>query len=155
MSEKQPFRIYSNPELESSTLIVGWSEDAAKLGIKAVDYLIEKLGCQEFGEIEPEDFYPLGGVSVEDDIAQFPESRFYHCPGKAIVIFKSNPPRSDWYRFLNLVLDVAEHYCHVKELYTAGGMVYLGAHTFPRELIALAVKRGDMPRPILKLGLCG
>ena len=138
MTGKQPFRIDSVPELESSTLVVGWSEDAARLGTNVIGYLNEKLGAREFGEIEPEDFFPLGGVSVEDDIAQFPESKFYYCPGKDLVIFKSSPPRSNWYRFLNSVLDVAENYCHVKEIYTVGAMLYLGAHTFPRELIALA-----------------
>jgi len=114
---KQPFRIDTVPELESSTLVVGWSEDAARLGTNVIGYLNDKLGAREFGEIEPEDFFPLGGVSVEDDIAQFPESKFYYCPGKDLVIFKSSPPRSDW---------------------TVGAMLYLGAHTFPRELIALA-----------------
>ncbi len=138
MTEKQPYKVFGQPEFESSTLVVGWSEDAAKLGSKVTDYLNRELGGQEFAEIEPDDFFPLGGVSVENDIAQFPEGKFYHCPGKDLVLFRSHPPRSDWYRFLNSVLDVAEYYCHVKEIYTVGGMVYLGTHTFPRELMALS-----------------
>ena len=138
MDQKYPYRVFGQPELESSTLVVGWSEDAAKLGSKVTDYLIRNLEGQEFCEIEPDDFFPLGGVTVESDIAQFPEGKFYHCPGKDVVILQSHPPRSDWYRFLNSVIDVAEHYCQVKEIYTVGGMVYLGAHTFPRELMALS-----------------
>jgi len=138
LTEKQPYKVFDQPELESSTLVIGWSEDAAKLGKKVTDYLNQQLGGREFGEIEPDDFFPLGGVSVENDIAQFPEGKFYHCPGKDLVIFRSSPPRSDWYRFLNSILDVAEHHCHVKEIYTIGGMVFLGAHTFARELMALS-----------------
>jgi predicted ATP-grasp superfamily ATP-dependent carboligase len=138
VNDEQPYKVFGQPEFESSTLVIGWSEDAAKLGKKVTDYLNRKLGGQEFAEIEPDDFFPLGGVSVENDIAQFPEGKFYHCPGKDLVIFRSHPPRSDWYRFLNSVLDVAEHYCHAKEVYTVGGMVFLGAHTFPRELMALS-----------------
>lgn len=138
MSEEHPFKIYGKPELESSFLVVAWSEDAGKLGTKVTNYLNEKLGGKEFGEIEPADFFPLGGVSVEDDVAQLPESKFYWCPEKNLVILKSNRPRSEWHQFLNLVLDVAEHYCRAKELYTIGGMVSLAAHTFPRELLAVA-----------------
>lgn len=135
--EKHPFGIYRKPELQSSSLVVGWSEDAGKLGPKVIDYLNKKLGGEEFGEIEPADFFPLGGVSIEDNVAQFPESKFYCSQEKNLVIFKSNSPRSEWYKFLNSVLDVAEHYCHTKELYTIGGMVSLSAHTAPRQLLAI------------------
>lgn len=138
MSEKHPFEIYGKLELQGSSLVVGWNEDAGKLGPKVIDYLNKKLGGKEVGEIDPEDFFSLGGVSIEDDVAQFPENKFYCCREKNLVIFKSNPPRSEWYKFLNSVLDVAEHYCHAKELYTIGGMVSLSAHTAPRELFVIA-----------------
>ncbi len=136
MSEKSPFKIYGESEFQNASMVVGWNEDAGKLGAKVTDYLNKKLEGQECGEIEPADFFPLNGVSVEDDVARFPESKFYCCRKKNLVIFKSNPPRAEWYKFLNLVLDVAEHYWHVKELYTVGGMITLGAHTAPRELLA-------------------
>jgi proteasome assembly chaperone (PAC2) family protein len=138
LSEKHPYKVYFEPELESASLVVGWNEDAGGLGAKSLDYMNEKLGGREFAEIEPADFFPLGGVSVEDDVARFPESKFYCCPENNLLIFKSNIPRSDWYRFLDLVLNIAENYCHVKELYTVGGMIYLGAHTIPREIMAIA-----------------
>lgn len=138
MLEKQPFRIYGKPELLSSSLVVGWSEDAGKLGPKVIGYLREKLGGKGFGEIEPPDFFPLGGVSVEEDVVQFPESKFYCCEGENLVLFLSNSPRSEWYRFLNSVLDVAEHYCQAKEVYTVGSIVSLSAHTVPRRLLGIA-----------------
>lgn len=134
----QAFKMYGKKEIENSSLIVGWSEDVANLGVKVTDYLNNKLGTEELGEIEPMDFFPLGGVAVENDIAQFPESKFYYSREKNIVILKSNAPRAEWHKFLNSVLDVAEHYCHVKELYTIGGMVSLSAHTSPRELLAVS-----------------
>ena len=136
--EKHPFEIYRKPEFRTSSLVVGWSEDVGKLGPKVIDYLNKKLGGEEFGEIEPADFFPSAGVAIEDDVAQFPESKFYCCQDKKLVIFKSSPPRAEWHKFLNLVLDVAQHYCHAKELYTIGGMVALSAHTVPRELWAIA-----------------
>jgi len=138
LDEKYPFKIYQKPEFQHSSLVVSWSEDAGKLGIKVTDYLNKKLGGKEFAEIEPQDFFPLGGVLIEDNVAQFPESKFYSCQKENLVIFESNPPMSEWYKFLNSVLDVAEHYCHTKELYIIGGMVSSSAHTTPRELIAIA-----------------
>jgi len=138
LSQEYPFRIYAKPEFQSSSLIVGWAEDAGKLGPKVVDYLNKKLEGQDFAEIEPVDFFSLGGVLVENNVTQFPESKFHYCQPYNLVIFKSSLPRSEWYRFLNLIFDVVEQHCHVKELYTVGGMVSFDAHTAPRELFAIA-----------------
>jgi proteasome assembly chaperone (PAC2) family protein len=76
-------------------------------------------------------------VAIADDMVQFPESKFYACPKNDLVIFRSDPPSYEWYKFLNLILDTAERYCHVKELHTIGGMVSLSAHTAPRELLGI------------------
>lgn len=137
MTDKTPYNIYGKPELQDTSLVVAWSEDAGHLGAKVVDYLNEELSGQEFCEIEPDSFFPMGGVSVEGDIAQFPEIKFYYCPDRNLVIFKSSIPRSDWYKFLNLVLDIAVNNCRVKEIYTIGGMVSSAAHTTPRTLLAV------------------
>ena len=148
MDEMQTFKVYGKRELQDSSLIVGWSEDAANLGTRVIDYLNKKLATEEFGEIDPVDFFPLGGVSVEDDIVQFPESKFYCSYEKNLVIFKSNAPRAEWHKFLSSVLDVAERYCHVKELYAIGGMVSLSAHTSPRSLLLVS----NLPRMKNELG---
>ena len=137
MNEKCPFKIYGNPRFQTSSLVVGWTEDSGKLGSKVIDYLNKKLWAQEFAEIEPVDFFPLGGVSIIDDVAHFPESKFYYCQERNLVFFRSSPPRAEWHRFLNSVLDVAEQYCQAKELYIIGGMVSLSAHTASRELLAV------------------
>ena len=76
MSGKYPFKISRKTEFQSSSLVVAWNEDVGKLGTKVADYLNQKLGGREFGEIDPVDFFPLDGVQVEDDLAQFPESKF-------------------------------------------------------------------------------
>ena len=114
-------------------MVIGWDADAARLGARVTDYLNKKLGGQPFCEIEPLEFFSLAGVTIESDLVQFPESIFYACPDSDLVIFKSTAPSYEWYKFLNLVMDVAQDYCHVKELYTVGGMVALGAHTTPRQ----------------------
>ena len=137
MGEGQPFKLFFKPELESSPLVVAWNQDAGRVGPKVADYLNKELASREFAEITPESFFALSGVSVEDDIAQFPESKFYCCRGKSLVIFRSDVPRYEWYEFLSLVLDIAEKYCKVKEIYTVGGMVSPGAHNTPRMLLSV------------------
>jgi proteasome assembly chaperone (PAC2) family protein len=133
---KDPLRFFFRPTLQSPALVVAWSEDAGRLGPRVNDYLRRKLGGHSFCEIQPLDFFPMGGVAIENDLAKFPASWFYASPEHDLVLFESSPPSSDWYRFLNLVMDVAEHYCHVREVHTVGGMVTIGAHTTPRQLVA-------------------
>jgi proteasome assembly chaperone (PAC2) family protein len=148
LGEGQPFKLFFKPELESSPLVVAWNQDAGRVGPKVADYLNKELASREFAEITPESFFALSGVSVEDDIAQFPESKFYCCRGKSLVIFRSDVPRYEWYEFLSLVLDIAEKYCKVKEIYTVGGMVSPGAHTTPRML--LSVTNSTEMKPMLR-----
>ena len=126
----------TRPEFRSPTLIAGWTMDAARLGWRVTDYIIRKLGGEPFCQIEPVDFFSLGGVSIDRNLVNFPESQFYYCPGKDLAIFQSTPPGHEWYRFLSLVLDVARDYCHVSEFYTVGSMISLGPHTAPRQLFA-------------------
>lgn len=152
MSGEHPIQIYGQPESHSSSMIVAWNEDPGQLGPKVADFLKKKLRGKEFGKIEPSDFFALGGVEVEDNVAQFPESKFYWCQENNLVVFQSAMPRFEWYKFLNSVLDVAEHYCHVKELYTVGGMVSLSAHTVPRELLAIP-NSAEMKNVLIQYGL--
>jgi proteasome assembly chaperone (PAC2) family protein len=137
LSQRYPVKIYKELDLRRSSLVLGWSEDMSNLGRKVTGYLNQKLKGQEFAEIEPEDFFPLGGVAIKDNLAQFPESKFYACQKHELVVFKSDSPGAEWYKFLNSVLDVAEHHCRVKELYTIGAMISFSAHTAPRELLAV------------------
>jgi proteasome assembly chaperone (PAC2) family protein len=134
---KDRFNLSGIPELRTPSLIVGWSTDAGKLGSRVIDYLNKKLGGREIYEIEPTEFFPLGGVTIENDLIRFPESKLYACPENDLLLFKSDAPGYDWFKFINMVLDGAEHYGPVKELYVVGGMVVLGAHTAPREILPI------------------
>jgi proteasome assembly chaperone (PAC2) family protein len=137
VSQGSPIKILKEIKLRRPSLVLGWKEDGGNLGRKVTDYLNLKLKGQEFAEIEPEDFFSLGGVAIKDNLAEFPESKFYACPEHDLVVFQSDTPGAEWYKFLNLVLDVAEHHCQVKELYIIGAMVSFSAHTTPRELFTV------------------
>lgn len=141
VTEERPFQILDETALRKireSYLIVGWAEDAGDLGVSVVDHLRRKLGAVEFAQIHLPRFFPLGGVSVEDDIVQFPEATFYVCPEKDLVLFKGNSPRSEWHLFLKTILQVGQEFCHMKEVYTIGGIISLSAHTAPRQLLTVA-----------------
>ena len=154
MSQEYPFKIHKKPKLQSSSLVLGWSEGMGNLGQKATDYLNWRLKGQEFAEIEPEDFFSLGGVAIEGNLAQFPESKFYACQKHELVVFQSGSPVAEWYRFLNSVLDLAEHHCRVKELYILGAMVSFSAHTTTRELLAV-VNSAEMKELLSQYDLVG
>ena len=126
-------RFSAQPKLRKPTLVVGWEPDTARLGGKVTDYLVKTLNAQPFCDIDPVEFFPLGGVTIENDIVQFPQSTFYACREHNLVIFRSTMPRYEWHKFLNLIVDVAQTYCHVKEMYSIGNMITLAAHTVPRD----------------------
>jgi predicted ATP-grasp superfamily ATP-dependent carboligase len=137
LSQAYSIKIYEEPDLRQSSLVLGWNEDVGNLGRKVTDYLNRKLKGQEFAEIEPEAFFPMSGVAIKDNLAQFPESKFYACKKQELLVFRSDSPIATWYEFLNSVLDVAEHHCRVKELYLLGAMLSFSAHTTPRELLTV------------------
>jgi predicted ATP-grasp superfamily ATP-dependent carboligase len=141
LSQGDPVKIHREPGLGRSSLVLGWTEDAGNLGGKVTDYLNRKLKGQEFAEIDPEYFFSLGGVAIKGDLAQFPESKFYACPEHEVLVFRSDSPGAEWYKFLNSVLDVAEQHCQMRELYIIGAMVGFSAHTTPRQLFSVANSR--------------
>ena len=134
---KDFFKSFWQPELENPSLIVGWNRDAAGIAPKVIDFLNEKIGGKTFEEINPAGFFSLRGVTIEDDIIQFPESKFYCGQRKDLVIFKSDEPRYQRYQFLNTVLDVAANYCKIRELYTLSGKPSYFSHTTPRRISAV------------------
>lgn len=147
-------KISWQPDLRSSSLIVVWNGNIGSVASNVSNYLCRKLGGRSFAEIEPVDFFRVGGVTVENDIVQFPESTFHVCPGSDLVIFQSPPPANEWYKFLTLVLDVAREHCHVREVYMVSTMVSLATHTAPRALMATFSSR-ETKQSLSHYGLSG
>ena len=137
MIEGQPYKIYRPTELHNPSLIVAWNQDAGRVGSSVAGFLNKKLGTQDTGDIEPWPFFRLDGVLIEDNVIKFPESKFYWCQEKNLLIFKSEAPVREHYRFLTTILDIAQDYYRVGELYTIGGIVSLMAHTNPRRIFTV------------------
>jgi len=116
-------RLYREPALRDPSFIAAWP-GMGGVAVIAAKHLKDELGAEEFGSIEPYDFFDLGAISVQDHIVEepeFPESKFYFWEsggGKDLIIFigEAQPPVKG-YRFANLVLDVAKR-LRAKRVYT-------------------------------------
>jgi predicted ATP-grasp superfamily ATP-dependent carboligase len=94
--------------------------------------------CSELGEIELEEFFPLNGVIVEKDVARFPECKLYYSRMKSLIFLRCSQPRTEWYKFLNTILDAVQQVCVINELYAIGSMISFAAHTKQRMVMAIA-----------------
>lgn len=139
MNNSRLFKILSTPYHDRPSLVVAWSQDGGRLGPKVLEILNQKLGGQEIAELEVSAFFSMWGVQIENDIIQFPESKFYFCEGKDLILFRSDIPAQEWYSFLNTILDVAVLH-KVKEVYSLGGFISSMAHTGLRRTIGVVNK---------------
>jgi len=136
--ERNLFEIYQFPQFQNPSLIVGWqNHDIGKLSSRIINFLNLELGGEKVAEIQPPTFFPLGGAVFKENLIQVPESNFWACEKSDLLIFRSKEPNYEWYKFLNTVLDFAEHHCQVKEIYTINGTPALTAHTTPRRILAV------------------
>ncbi|NIP28525.1 MAG: hypothetical protein GWN67_27745 [Phycisphaerae bacterium] len=134
---KNIFNFTERPEFENPSLIVGWDEDSGKLSPKVIEYLNKKIKFKSFCEIEPAGFFSLASVAIENNIARFPENKFYYGQRNDLVIFKGSEPQIERYGFLNAIADFAQSYCKIKDLYTISGTISPVAHTNPRLISAV------------------
>jgi predicted ATP-grasp superfamily ATP-dependent carboligase len=132
------FRFTSRPRLEKPSLIVGWTKDIGAVSRGVVDSLADAPGSSSFGQIRPVGFFPVGGVAVEDDVAEFPESRLFCNERNNLVVLRSEEPQSRKYDFLNGVLDLAEHYNGAEAIYTINGIASMIPHTATRRVFLVA-----------------
>jgi predicted ATP-grasp superfamily ATP-dependent carboligase len=132
------FRFTSRPRLEKPSLIVGWTKDIGAVSRGVVDSLADAPGSSSFGQIRPVSFFPVGGVAVEDDVAEFPESRLFCNERNNLVVLQSDEPQSRKYDFLNAVLDLAEHYNGAEAIYTINGIASMIPHTATRRVFLVA-----------------
>jgi len=146
-------RLYKEPRLEKPDMIVGWP-GIGNIGIIAVDTLREQIQAEEFGEIEPWDFfYPRRVIIRADQLEDlvFPDNKLYYkrLEQKDLIFFIGEEQPSDGggtyaegekaYQMANLVLDVAAKFaCH--RVYTSGAAISLTHHTLKPRVWAVPNK---------------
>jgi uncharacterized protein len=135
-------RLYQEPQLEEPILVASWP-GIGNIGIMAANTLRGVLGAEEFGEIEPWDFFYPKRVLIRKGILEylgFPSSEFYFkkTEGKDIMLFIGEEQPTEGgrmyaegrkaYHMANLVLDMAEKF-KCRRVYTSGAAVALTHHT--------------------------
>jgi proteasome assembly chaperone (PAC2) family protein len=135
-------KLYKEPELKNPIMFCGWP-GIGNIGISAIESLRGVLKAQEFGEIEPWDFFNPRKVSIEKGLLkdlEFPDSKFYskRIRNQDLIFFIGQEQPSEGkiryaegtkaYKIANLVLDVAEKF-DCKRVYTSGAAVTQIHHT--------------------------
>jgi len=156
-------KLYKEPSLEKPDLIVGWP-GIGNIGIVAVDTLREQIQAEEFGEIEPWEFFYPKRVVVEAGIfedLEFPTNKFYYkrLEKKNLIFFIGEEQPSGGeiyaqgekaYEMANLVLDVAEKF-GCQRVYTSGAAVALTHHTLKPRVWAVP-NREDLIGEVRRYG---
>ena len=143
-------RLYNQPELENPVLIAAWP-GIGNVGIIAVDTLRGVVRAEEFGEIEPWDFfYPKKVLIRHGELKEleFPTNKFYfkRTAGKDLMFFIGEEQPTEVgrvyaegkkaYQMANLVLDVALKF-GCRRIYTSGAAVAPIHHTMRSKVWAV------------------
>ena len=148
---RDSLRLIRQPKVDRPSLLVGWESDAGKLGPTVIARVNTALAAQCFCEIDPAAYYPMIGVAIEDNVARFPESRFYCGRRVDVVTFAGGEPRNDHYGFLGAILDVAER-CGARQIITIGGLAAGVPHDGPRRMMGVYTD-ADVRRRLAGRGL--
>ncbi len=129
-------KLITRPELENPVMIASWP-GIGNIGLVAVDTLREALEAEQFGYIEPWDFFYPRKVTIhagEIRNLEYPSSFFYYKKkaGQDIILFIGEEQPSSAgssyasgkkaYRMANMVLDVAQEF-GCRKIYTSGAAV--------------------------------
>ncbi len=117
-----PLKLYKKPRLKNLSLVAAWG-CVGQVGIEVATYLRDKLGAEEFGEIEPYDFFDVPTL-VKSGIVEpleFPQTKFYHWKnrkgGDLVICMADYEPHQARYEYTDLILDLAVQF-KVKRIYT-------------------------------------
>ncbi len=129
-------RFLRKPKFHQPRLLVGWEPDAGALGAGIITYLRQELKVEEFCRLSPLGYFPLGAVSIENDVVEFPTPTLYFSEKSNLILFHSTQPAQAQYEFLSLLLDLAEEF-KVRRIYTVGGLVSRIGHLERRRVLAV------------------
>lgn len=133
MPAEAPLKIFREPSLKNPCLVVAWG-CIGEVGIGVVTYLRDKLGAEEFGEIELRDFFSIP-VEVKNGLVEelrFPQSKLHYWEnreGKDLILsIADEEPPLRRYEYANLLLDVAKQF-QVERIYTVCAFPALISHS--------------------------
>ena len=145
--------LYNEPELDSPDMLACWP-GIGNVGLIALDTLRTQVRAEEFGEIEPFDFfYPRKAVIKAGvlESLEFPASKFYYkrLEGKDLIFFLGDEQPGEGgrtyaegrkaYELADMVLDVAQKF-GCRRIYTSGAAVHISHHTSRPRVWAVTTK---------------
>ncbi len=151
--EKNQFEIFKRVKLEEPSIIIGWkTQDFGKLATISLDFLLNNIEAQNVGEIMPSGFYSFGGVRFKENIVQVPETRLWASEKYNLLLLISEEPEFEHFKFLNTIIDLANQFGRLRELYTISGTISYIPHTFHRRILAV-FNQPFLRDSLLELGL--
>jgi predicted ATP-grasp superfamily ATP-dependent carboligase len=132
--------------LNNGRMIMGFSGwmDGGEVSTGTVEVLVESLGAEAVGEIDPDDFYiyslpgPMEFTAlfrphgkIEDGlVTEFvtPENQFWCAPEQNLVLFSGKEPNLHWRDYADCVFEVAER-LHITSICFVGSVAGLTTHT--------------------------
>jgi len=122
MKSKAPLKLRKKLALRNPRLIVVWG-CIGEVGLLVANYLKDKLGAEEFGQIEPYDFFDAP-ITIKDGVVEnleFPQTKLYgweNEEGNGLVIcIADSEPTHARYEYASLILDLAQQ-LEINKLYT-------------------------------------
>jgi proteasome assembly chaperone (PAC2) family protein len=142
-------QIERTPQVKAPVFITGFNGwgNALNVSTDMIDYLVEQLGAERFGRLDPDWFFiyenARPSIDIRDGVLKRfepPEGTFYAVRtdvGQSdLVLFKSHEPTMNWYRFCDALFEL---FLNLKGrlFITLGGMYDNVLHT-DRELSGMA-----------------
>ena len=138
--------IGEKPKLDNPRLLLGLSGwmDGGEVSTGTVECLIDKLGAQEFAQIDPNGFYISSFPGSMEVTALFrPHTKitegliesydnaantFFYGGSGDLILFKGKEPNLNWEEFAECIFSLCEEY-DVKIIYFIGSVAGLVPHT--------------------------
>jgi len=144
LSDKLSIR--EKPNLHNPRLLLGLSGwmDGGEVSIGTVQCLIEKIGAQEFAEIDPKSFYINSFPGSMEITALFrphtkiteglieslekPANTFFYSESNDLILFTGKEPNLNWEEFGECIFSLCAEF-GVKTIYFIGSVAGLVPHT--------------------------
>ena len=153
--ERNRFEILQTLKLENPCLLIGWqSQDFGKIASTSIDFLNDHLEAKIVAELRPSGFYSFGGVKFKGNIVQIPETKLWASEKYNLLILKGEEPEFEHYKFINTIIDLANQFGTIQEIYTLSGTISYIPHTFERRILAV-FNQSFLKDTLLSFGLQG
>ncbi|MHC4167251.1 MAG: PAC2 family protein [Planctomycetota bacterium] len=138
--------ISERPNLHNPRLLIGLSGwmDGGEVSTGTVECLIDKVGAQEFAEIDPKGFYLCSFPGSMEITALFrphtkitdgliesfekPSNTFFSSEGNDLILFRGKEPNLNWEEFGECIFSLCAEF-GIKMIYFIGSVAGLVPHT--------------------------